>query len=93
MHNTMPDGTWVFVIELSPDAVMTSGRAMVERVATLAPVPVIVVNHAAVPPDDRGDRVVVKLDLRARARRMRGKFLGHLDTDKTIGVYDLRMAR
>jgi hypothetical protein len=82
-------GDWVFVVEATENAAMTTGRDMVERLSLRARVPVIIVDHGVQPPDDKGNRVVIKSELQSRSKRIRGKFIDHLDDDKSIGVYDL----
>lgn len=87
--NKLNGGNWVFVIELAADAALTTGRAIVERLTTLSSTPVILVDHGAVPPDDKGNRVVVKSQLEKRADRIRGKFLGYLDDERAMSIYEL----
>lgn len=87
--NKVNGGDWVFVFELQPDAALTTGRSLVERLTTLASVPVIIINHDAVPPEDKGDRVVVKESLKRRSGDLVGAFLSYLDDVKTMGVYEL----
>lgn len=92
-HNTIDDGSgrFVFVQELRDGAVLSTGRRLVERLARIADVPIVVVNYGSVPPDDRGDRTIVRSELKYRARAMLGRFLEHLDVEEGIGVYELRM--
>lgn len=87
--NKLNGGSWVFAIETKQDAAMTTGRNMIERITSLAITPVIIVNYDAVPPDDKGDRVVVKAELESRSSKLCGSFLHYLDKEKTMGVYEL----
>jgi hypothetical protein len=50
--------------------------------------PVIISNYGVMPPDDKGDRIVVKNSLLYRSRNIRGKFLNKLAPD--VGVYILK---
>jgi hypothetical protein len=81
--------TFVWVIEIKPGAVLNDGKAMMERLATRSASPIIVFDYASTPPNDKGDRVVVKHELAARSTRMLGKFLTYLDEDRSMGVYEL----
>lgn len=85
----MNGGQWCFVIELSKDASTTTGLAMVERLASIASFPVIIVDHDARPPDDKGDRVVVRNDLKRRAAKICGQSLGFIDDKGQLGMYEL----
>jgi hypothetical protein len=93
-HNTIDDGSgrFVFVIELWEGAALSTGREVVERLARVADVPIVVVNYGMVPPDDRGDRTIVRAELKHRARAMLGEFLEYLDVEEQIGVYELRFS-
>ena len=85
----MNGGNWVFVIEQWENAAMTTGRNFIERLVTLSHFPVIIVNHDARPPDDKGDRVIVKSELLRRSNQLKGEFLEYLDEEKKMGVYEL----
>jgi len=87
--NELNGGHWAFVIEVRADAVTTTGRDMIERLVALNGVPVIVVDYDSVPPNDTGDRVVIKPELEKRAERLMGAFLGYLDAEHSMGVYEL----
>lgn len=81
--------TWPIVTELRQDALFGKGRSLVKRVVTLNAHPVIIVDCDALPPDDKGDRVIVKEELAPRSRRLMGKFVDYLDEDRSMGVYEL----
>lgn len=81
--------SFVFVFEVAPGALLGKGKAIVERLTSLSSTPIIVVDHDSEPPEDKGDRVVVKDALAARSTRMMGKFLTYLDDDRSMGVYEL----
>jgi hypothetical protein len=88
--NMLNGGKWMFVIEVKPNAVMTTGKSMVKTLTALSNVPVIIVDYNSKPPCDRGNRVVVKNALLARcSKRLIGEFLGYLDNDKSMGIYKL----
>lgn len=87
--NKLNGGVWVFAIESKPNSVLTTGRKMVERMAILAPVPVIVVDYGVQPPNNKGNRVVIKDSLKNRSKFIMGTFLDFLDEEKTIGIYGL----
>lgn len=80
---------FVYVIELKEGAVLGTGRAIVERLTERSGTPIIIVNHDSRPPTDYGDRVVIKVEFEERAQRMMGKFITYLDTNRTMGVYEL----
>jgi hypothetical protein len=85
--NNLNGGTWPFVIETRLGAALREGRSMVERVASLNAAPVIVVDHGALPPDDKGNRVIVKASLKARSGQLMGPFIEWLTPN--TGVYEL----
>ena len=81
--------TWPVITELQKNAVFGAGRDFAQRVVALNAHPVIVTGHDAIPPDDKGDWVIVKDELAPRSTRLMGKFLDYLDTDRSMGVYEL----
>jgi len=80
---------FVHVIEVEEGAVLNKGKAIVERLTELSATPVVVVDYGSKPPNDYGDRVVIKAELEKRAQRMMGKFLQYLDADRRLGLYEL----
>ena len=85
--NEMNGGRWVFAVETKKDAVLTSGRNIVIDIAFAVDIPVIVVDHGSTPPNDTGDRVVVKDKLLARSKAIIGSKLN--DLAPGIAVYTL----
>jgi len=79
---------WIFVIDIEPGAHAGPAKDIVLDVVRRVPVPAIVVDADARPPDDTGDYVVIRGDLMSRASRMAGMCRGWLSSD--VGVYQLR---
>lgn len=76
--NDMNGGRWLFAIETRPDAIMTSARSMALAMVGSIDLPMIVVDHGSVPPDDKGDRVIIKAELLHRSTRLMGPRLAEM---------------
>ena len=87
--NAFNGGQWVFVIETKPNAALTTGKNIIHQLSLSVPFPVIIVDYGKKPPNDFGDRVVVKDSLASRSKRIAGKFLRYLDDQRSIKVHEL----
>jgi len=87
--NFLNGGHWVFVIELIPEAATTSGLSMVKQLVECFDIPVIISNYDSIPPNDTGDRVIIKDSLKTRSKKLMGELIQYLDDDKVMGIYKL----
>jgi hypothetical protein len=87
--NNINGGAFVFAIEQQEDAVRTTGRHLTVLAAQHFKLPLIVIDHDAVPPRDVGDRVVINRDLTKRAASMLGASLGSLA--EGVDIYELKV--
>jgi hypothetical protein len=85
--NVLNGGTWVYVIELKEDAVLNEGMDIVLEAVDKADIPVIVVDFGSLPPDDYGDRALIKESLEKRASKICGEFITQLDEE--VNMYRL----
>lgn len=85
--NDLNGGSWGFAVELESGALIGKGAAAVARFADSIPFPVIVASYESLPPDDTGDRVVVKDQLLQRAKSLIGAELATLR--EGVKVYEL----
>jgi len=81
-------GIYTFAIELKPHAVFESGKNIILDMAWKLDYPIIISNYGKRPPDDNGDRIVVKSFLLYRSRNIRSTFLNALSED--VGIYVLK---
>ena len=88
--NHLNGGTWSFAIETEPGALYGSGREVALDLIKRFDRPMIVVSHGSLPPDDKGDLIVVKRSLHPRAQKNIGEQVGRLSL--SVGVYKLRRA-
>ena len=88
--NDLNGGRWTFVIETKANALETTGRGIVSQMARKFNFPIIVADHKSKPPDDKGDRMIIREEFVKHTKRMRGEFLGHLDEEKSLLIYKLR---
>ena len=82
------NGTWIFAIELQPNALLTTGKSVVMEIASKIQIPVIVGDFGN--SASKGDRTVIHKSLLPNTNRMRGELLGYLDSDQEFGVYKLK---
>lgn len=87
--NVLNGGYWIFAIELSPNAVLTTGLSMVKQLVESFNIPIIVSDWGSRPPNDTGDRVVIKDSLISRSKNIMGELIQYLDDSKSIGIYKL----
>jgi hypothetical protein len=85
--NQINGGIWVFAIELKKDAIKNDGEEMMINIAENISLPIIVVNYDSMPPDDKGDRVILHDTLLSRAKHLVGDKLGQLAHN--INIYKL----
>jgi len=89
--NTLNGGTWVFVIETQPGALETTGKNIVLDMVRSCDMPAIVASFGKKPPEDTGDRVIVKDSLLPRCKFLVGPKLGELSDD--VSIYELLDSR
>ena len=77
-------GTFVVAVEARPGAATGSGKRMLLQIAREIPLPIIIGDYMAQPPNDRGNRVAITKKLQPRARAMMGKHLTSLSPDLDI---------
>ena len=86
--NDLNGGIYGFAIELKPHAVFESGKNIILDMVCKLDVPVIISNYGVKPPNDTGNRVVVKEALLHKSRNMRSTFLNALSDN--VGIYILK---
>lgn len=85
--NELNGGTWVFVIETQLGALETTGKNIILEMVRNVNFPAIVASYGKKPPEDTGDRVVVKDSLLSRCKFLIGAKLGELSDD--VSIYEL----
>lgn len=85
--NKMNGGTWIFINEMEENALLNGGKGIVLQMVSKIDLPAIVVDYDSKPPDDKGNRVVIKEELLPRTDRIRGEYIDHIDDG--MGLYKL----
>jgi hypothetical protein len=80
----MNGGVWIFVMDQHEDAHKTTGRNIVLEVVRQFPLPAIVVASTSLPPDDKGDYVIIKEALRARTTKLAGEWVYDLEPGVSV---------
>jgi hypothetical protein len=87
--NKTDTGHFHFAVETQPNALRTTARSMAVECARKFPFPVIAVQYGAQAPDDRGDWIIVRDEIKARCHRNVGDLVEMLAED--VGMYVLRL--
>jgi hypothetical protein len=84
--NRMNGGTWINVMNLKPQAHLTTGKHIIIDVASKVDYPVIIVEYKNLK-HGKGDYVIIKDSLQSRSTKIRGDFIANY-TD-TMKLYKL----
>jgi hypothetical protein len=85
--NDIGGGIFSFAIETRPNALRTSAREMALDAARNLPFPTIAVAYGSLPPNDRGDWVIIRDELVEKYHRNVGPLIERLAHD--VGMYEL----
>lgn len=80
-------GTWIFVMETKKGAYLTTGKNIIIDMVNKFNFPVIVVDYDSKFPNDKGDYVIIKDELKHRAKSLIGDFV--CEYDDNINVYKI----
>lgn len=79
---------WITIIELKPNAVLTTGKSIILDIVSKVKLPALVFDYET-PPPKLGDRVIIHRDIDSRCNSLKGDFLETLNDD--ISIYKLNL--
>ena len=79
--NKIENQVYAVAIELSENAINITGKDMAIQIASAQKLPIIVVKHGTLPPNDTGDYVIIHNTILHKCKNIVGNFVKHLNDE------------
>ena len=79
--NKIENQIYAVAIELTANAINTTGKDMAIQIASAQKLPIIVVKHGVKPPNDSGDYVIIHNTILHKCKNIIGNFIKHLSDE------------
>ena len=79
--NKIENQIYAVAIELTENAITTSGKDMAIQIASAQKLPMIVIKHGTIPPNDTGDYVIIHNTILHKCKNIIGDFIEHLNDE------------